>query len=164
MNGYFRFKKWHIVLLLSAATMLLLSGIAYAVVSVDKSVPASVTVNLAANPQGALSFYSDSACTQPVTKLDFGELKPGVTGLVSVYIKNLTSETKFRYFSVTDDLDYSSVAISPNEVWFYDMTWRGLLPGASYHFDIFLYLQSGITIGPHDFVIVVNAQSYEQMY
>ncbi|MBI4332377.1 MAG: hypothetical protein HY673_13975 [Chloroflexi bacterium] len=68
--------RWLQVAIVIAASIFLVSGIAYAVVSVDKPVPGTVSVNFQANPEGTLGFYSDAACTVPLTTLNFGELKP----------------------------------------------------------------------------------------
>lgn len=146
-------KSWLRFFLVLAAVMLLTSGIAYAAISVDKTVPASVTVNLQSTPEGALGFYSDAACTVPVTTLNFGQLKPGVTGIVKVYIKNLTGGTTFKLFTATDDLLKGTATISP-----YVAPYPYSQPGQSLPFDIFLNLDPDIPVGVYQFNIVVNAR------
>ncbi len=139
---------------LMVAVLLLTSSMAYAAVSVNKTVPAGVTVNLQSNPEGALGFYSDSGGAIPVTTLNFGELKPGVTGATKVYIKNLTGTTTFQYFTASDDLLKGSAAISP-----YNLNLTPLTSGNSRSFDVFLNLDPDITPGLYQFNITVTAST-----
>lgn len=149
-------KGWLRFFLVLAAVMLLTSGIAYAAISVDKTVPGTVTVNLQSTPEGALGFYSDAACTVPVTTLNFGQLKPGVTGMVKVYIKNLTGGTTFQYFTATDDLLKGTATISPYQInpGYADY----LTPGRIFPFEFFLNLDPDIPVGVYQFNITVNAR------
>lgn len=146
-------KSWLLLFLVTAIVMLLTSGIAYATISVDKTVPGTVTVDLQSTPEGALGFYSDAACTIPVNTLNFGQLKPGVTGTTKVYIKNLTGVTTFKFFTVTDDLLKGTATISP-----YAAPYPYCQPGQSVPFDIFLSLDPDISVGLYQFSITVNAR------
>ncbi|MBI4332162.1 MAG: hypothetical protein HY673_12865 [Chloroflexi bacterium] len=146
---------WVAVLLLAVALAVMMGRVAWAAVSASKTVPAAFSVNLQANPEGALGFYSDGAATVPVTTLNFGELKPGVTGTVRVYIKNLTSGTVFGLFNTTDDLAKGSTQIYPYDL--RNLISPNLVPGQARPFDIFLNLDPDIAVGAYQFTVTVNA-------
>ncbi len=129
--------------------LLVISGVAYGVGSIQKVVPATVTVSLDVAPEGALGFYSDAAGTIPVTTLDFGTLRPGATGMVSVWGRNLTSATTFTQFSVTDDLGAGVATMSPQVV--------TSNPGSIIRFDFFLTLAEGTPDGVYSFTVTVTA-------
>lgn len=146
-------KSWLWSLLELVVLLLVTGGIAFAAVSVNKTMPAAVTVNLQSSPEGALGFYSDAAGTVGITTLNFGELKPGVTGMVKIWVKNLTGGTTFRYFTAADDLLKGSATISPYEAGAPNY----LPPGQLKPFDIFLNLDPDIAVGAYQFTITINA-------
>ncbi|MBI2934179.1 MAG: hypothetical protein HYY29_01280 [Chloroflexi bacterium] len=131
-------------------------GIAYGATSVNKTLPAGVSVNLQASPEGALGFYFDSAGASPINSLNFGEVKPGNSGMTRIYIKNLTTTTSFRYFTAADDLPKGTAAVFP-----YDVNPTGsasnLIPGQSRSFDVFLNLDPDIPVGAHQFTVTLTA-------
>lgn len=142
-------KRW-LVLAFLLALSLSVGSVAYAVVSVGKSVPASLVVNLEANPEGAFGFYEDSACTIPIAALDFGEARPGITGMASMYVKNLTSSAIFRTFAVSDDLAKGTTSVSPAYLT------SELYLGQVRAFDIFVTLDSDISPGVYDFSVTLT--------
>lgn len=154
MKQYYLPRLWLLLSVLAVTLLLLASGVAYALVSVEKPLPAAVSVDFQSTPEGALGFYADSGCTVPVATLDFGQLKPGVTGMATVYIKNLTGGTAFEDFSVTDDMLKGSTSIYPT-----DLSPNDLQPGTSHAFDLFLELAPDVSPGAQEFTITVSAQT-----
>jgi len=73
----------HIAIIALTITALALTLTTAAVLSSNKTVPLSGTIN-AVN----LGVYSDNSCTQTVTSLSVGTLSPGATATQTVYIKN----------------------------------------------------------------------------
>ncbi|MBI4334729.1 MAG: hypothetical protein HY673_26035 [Chloroflexi bacterium] len=106
--------------------------------------------------KGPWGFYLDSAGASPVTLVNFGEIKPGLSATTRIYIKNLTTTTSFRYFTAADDLPKGTASIFP-----YDLNPTGysqlLIPGQSRSFDLFLNLDPDIPVGAHQFSITVTA-------
>ena len=78
--------------LVAAVLFLLAGGLAYALTEVVKDVGASITVSLKV-PDG-IEVYSDADLTQPVDRLDFGEVEADVFGTIidsptiTVYVHN----------------------------------------------------------------------------
>lgn len=76
-------KKYIVLFLTIAMVGTLLAATSYAALSSSKTVPASgrvVSVNV--------GVYTDSACTQQATAIDWGNLEPGENKTVTLYIKN----------------------------------------------------------------------------
>lgn len=135
-------------------TLMFLTAIGVNAALTVKPLPATVTVNLQSSPEGAFGFYSDAQGTNPIITLDFGQLKPGVTGVGSIYVKNQTVSTIFRYFSVTDDLAKGTTSIYPQDVS------NGFRPGNILPFDLYLDLDPLIVPGTYDFTITIQSQLY----
>ncbi len=99
-------------LALALATTAILSGVAFAVVTVTKNVSATVRVQVDA-PDG-IEIYLDEALTQPAEFIDFGEVSADVFGSVAgeppsvpVWIKNVSfSEIRL---SLSDDFVHGEV-------------------------------------------------------
>ncbi|MCW4030455.1 MAG: hypothetical protein NWE92_12520 [Candidatus Bathyarchaeota archaeon] len=76
-------KKYIVLFLTIAMVGTLLAATSYAALSSSKTFPASgriVSVNV--------GVYTDSACTQQATAIDWGSLEPGENKTVTLYIKN----------------------------------------------------------------------------
>ncbi len=99
-------------LIIAAITLGLLSGVAFAVVTITKNVSATVRVQVDA-PDG-IEIYLDDALTQPAEFIDFGEVSADVFGSVAgeppsvpVWIKNVSfSEIRL---SLDDDFAHGDV-------------------------------------------------------
>jgi hypothetical protein len=79
------FRKLSSLTILAMTLILLaLTVSTYAAISVNKSINTSGSI--AASP--GLGVYSDSACTVPITTIDWGSISPGGTVTNTVYVKN----------------------------------------------------------------------------
>jgi hypothetical protein len=163
-------KKWlwrnrWLAMACAITTLMLLTAVGVNAALTVKPLPATVTVNLQSSPEGAFGFYSDSQGSNPITTFDFGQLKPGLTGVSSIYIKNQTVNTTFNPFSVTDDLMKGTINIFPLSVpphYFPPGSMHyGISPGEVYPFDLYLDLDSLILPGTYDFTITVQGQPYQ---
>ncbi|MCW4003170.1 MAG: hypothetical protein NWE95_04565 [Candidatus Bathyarchaeota archaeon] len=61
---------------------------AYSATNVSININSSGLITTTSTPSSSLGVYSDSACTVPLTALDWGSLSPGGTVTKNVYLKN----------------------------------------------------------------------------
>jgi hypothetical protein len=78
------YKKMAVISTILVLLALSLAFTTYAAITVSKSV--TTTGTIVASP--GLSLFSDSACTVPLTTLNWGSISPGGTVTKTVYIKN----------------------------------------------------------------------------
>jgi hypothetical protein len=67
---------------------MLLTVTAASVISVSEALPSSGSIVFSIN----VDVYSDSACSQRLTSIDWGEISPGGTSSQTLYIKNTGSK------------------------------------------------------------------------
>jgi hypothetical protein len=70
-------------LLLIIATGVILTATTAGVLTVNKAIPSTGTISTI-----NVEVYSDSACSQPLSSINWGTLSPGATVTKTVYIKN----------------------------------------------------------------------------
>jgi hypothetical protein len=104
-------KKYLLVLFAATLMVALAATTVYAAVSSSKTVSSSgkvVTINLAV--------YSDSACTQPVSAINWGSLQPGGNTTYNVWIKN-TGTAQVTLSMTTSGWSPSSASQSLTLTW-----------------------------------------------
>jgi len=97
-------KKLFLSIAIVATLLLGVVGGVWATSTFNKVVPATVHIN-SASPD--LGIFSDSACTQPLNPIAFGDVTGGETKQITVYIKNVGNKA---FSSVTISTDLSSTA------------------------------------------------------
>lgn len=73
--------------ILLIAVMIALTLTTFAALGVNKNLNSSGSITHSAN----LGVYSDSACTVPLTTIDWGSISPGNTATQTLYVKNTGS-------------------------------------------------------------------------
>ncbi len=116
---------------------IVMAGAAFAA-NFSKALPAEGNV-VTANPD--LAFYSDSACTQVITTLGFGDVVQGDTSAVDVYIKNVGNK---NLTSVTGTSDLSTEVGTIN----YSLNNFQVAKGANTKVTITFAPKIGGTFGP----------------
>jgi len=81
--------KTSLALFLAIICALALAGLTYSVISVSRNISSTGTINVVAG----LGVYSDSACQNNLTTINWGTLSPGASTTYTVYIKNIGSGT-----------------------------------------------------------------------
>ncbi|MEM4143340.1 MAG: hypothetical protein QW445_04275 [Candidatus Bathyarchaeia archaeon] len=70
-------------ILLIIITGIILTATTAGVLTVNKAIPATGTISTI-----NLEAYSDAACSQPLTSIDWGTISPGATVTKTIYLKN----------------------------------------------------------------------------
>ena len=82
-------KASKLTLIVLTIAAIALAGLTIATITVKQNVPSSGTI--AAGPN--VGVYSNSACTNPITSIDWGTIQPGANTSQTIYIEN-TGDTQ----------------------------------------------------------------------
>jgi hypothetical protein len=110
--------------ILAAVLIVVLIATAYSILTVTVTFTSTGRINTTAN----IGIYSDSACTQPLSAIDWGNLTVGTTSNYLVYVKNMGNvrqtislsanawvpSTAAQYLDVT--WDQNNTALNPAQV------------------------------------------------
>lgn len=124
-------------LLLLITTGVILTATTAGVLTVNKAIPSSGTVSTI-----NVEVYSDSACSQPLSSLNWGTISPGATVTKTVYIKN-TGNAQITLSMTTNNWNPTS-ANGPISI-FWDKEGATLAPGQSTSAVITLRVSSSIS-------------------
>lgn len=133
------------VLLLSAMAM---SVFAYEYVT-SQQIPTGIVIT---TPTLEIGIYRDSACTYPVTVIDFGEIpQPSYDSQLdkTLYIRNEGDVPLTIYWNST----LSLVTDEITEIWFTNGTYLGVGDYRSATYRI--YLPQYVTIGTYDWALTI---------
>jgi hypothetical protein len=146
-----------IAVMISICLVAVLSfSLVYAITSVW-STDVSVTV---VSLSGTIGVYSDSACTQQVTSIDFGNVQQGGTASKSLWIKNLgtgsigitwSSTISTSTSMITDNMKYGS---PPND--YYWTTTQNLGSGIVFPVVYSIVVNSGCATQVYSWTISIN--------
>jgi hypothetical protein len=134
-------QKQKIAIALSALTLIAiaLTTTTYGALSTTKNVNSSGSITTSAN----LGVYSDSACTVPLTSIDWGTLAPGSTTTKTVYIKNIGTGVSLTLSMAASSWSPSAAGQSLTLTW--DKAATTLAPNQSTAATFTLSVSSGIT-------------------
>jgi hypothetical protein len=134
-------RKQKIAIALSALALIAiaLTTTTYGALSTTKNVNSSGSITTSAN----LGVYSDSACSVPLTSIDWGTLEPGGMTTKTVYLKNIGTGVSLALSMATSNWNPSVAGQSITLTW--DMTATTLAPNQSTAATFTLSVSSGIT-------------------
>jgi len=118
---------------------LVLSLTTYGAISVSKTLSSSGSIETSAD----IGVYSDSACTVPITTIDWGAISPGSTVTRTVYVKNTGSGVSLTLGMTTGNWNPPSASGPISVTWNKEDT--SLAPGLSTSAVIALSVSSSIT-------------------
>ncbi len=141
MKKDFRGKNRFLWIIITAAAIILaiaLSLNAFAAITTSQNVPSIGTVTTSAN----LAVYSDSACTQPLSTINWGTLSPGGTTNQTIYVKNTSSGLSLTLSMTTNNWSSTNASGSISVTW--NQQGIDLLPGQSAAATLTLIVSSSI--------------------
>jgi hypothetical protein len=132
-------QKIAIALSVLALIAIALTTTTYGALSTTKNVNSSGSITTSAN----LGVYSDSACTVPLTSIDWGTVAPGGTTTKTVYIKNIGTGVSLALSMAASSWSPSAAGQSITLAW--DKPATTLAPNQSTAATFTLSVSSGIT-------------------